>query len=533
MVTPDVPRPRYGDARRPWHPAFVEYMYMIVDHPNYAGMPCTIDDVGKIDWTIPSNRARGSKNWNGNQRRGKWWAARAEARGIPRGGHWISKTAKALHPTFVKPCQTCGRKMHLAFVYPTTRTIDKLNSHLPAGSQLDWGDLLNIDEVIDHFHIVLEDKADQALSAVFGLLDPVSGADHAKSLIAEHYTEVESRMFSPGAMSNAPDRLDGFHTYNLCCRSTQDLGRAADNLRTYSDDRRAFEHWSEGDWSAANYLMTQTGYGECPSCLLEKDLTADHVGPLSLGFAHTPNFQVLCGKCNSAKNNRMSAADVKKLLSMEEQGISVVSFQASPLWDALKHQVETDDDALLLSKLMRISQHQYLMALSEALEVPDVLLQFLHPEFAKHSVVVVGLNPESLEYEQLVKVPRAPTYAASKAGPMVRIAFDALRDYSAREGRNVQVVDDRLIREELEAYRAAIDRTRGTPSSIRDDLRSILEADESDEIRSRRLITLFDGSYLPDEDFGSVRNALVSFTRAVTRVLTERYLRGEAVDWDD
>jgi len=61
-------------------------------------------------------------------------------------------------------------------------------------------------------------------------------------------------LLSPGAMSNAPDRLDGFHTYNLCCRPTQDTGRAVDNLKSYGDDRRAFEQWCEGDWAAANLL---------------------------------------------------------------------------------------------------------------------------------------------------------------------------------------------------------------------------------------------------------------------------------------
>jgi hypothetical protein len=71
-------RPHYGDKRRAWRPDFVDYMYSIVEHPNYSGMPCTTDKDGKIDWTIPSNRKRGSKNWEGNTLRRAWWEHEAK-----------------------------------------------------------------------------------------------------------------------------------------------------------------------------------------------------------------------------------------------------------------------------------------------------------------------------------------------------------------------------------------------------------------------------------------------------------------------
>jgi len=60
----------------------------------------------------------------------------------------------------------------------------------------------------------------------------------------------------------------------------------------------------------------------------ETVITADHVGPISLGFAHTPYFVPLCSPCNSSKNNRMSLADVKRLIVLEQRGVTVVSWQA-------------------------------------------------------------------------------------------------------------------------------------------------------------------------------------------------------------
>jgi Alw26I/Eco31I/Esp3I family type II restriction endonuclease len=508
-------------------------MYEIVSHPNYAGMPCTIDDDGKIDWTIPSNRPPGSKNWDGNIRRREWWAQRAHDLGIPTEGHWISKAAKRIHPTGTKPCQTCGREMRLAYVYPTARTTERLNSHLPDGSELEWGDLLDIDEVVDHLYAVIPEGAGIALRDVFEDIGEPKGAEEAKSDIRRLYTARESAKLSPGAMSNAPDRLDGFHTYNLCCRSTQDTGRDAGNLQGYSTDRRAFEHWTEGDWSAANFLMSQTGWGTCPSCGEVGALTADHVGPLSLGFAHTPNFQVRCRACNSAKNNRMSAADVSLLIENERIGVSVSSFQVKYLWNHLKGEVQTDSDALLLSKLMRINQHHYLIALAEAIDLPDVLLQFLSPEFAENSVQVVELNPLTLEYVSLIRVPRSSGYAASKSGRMIRIAFDALRDYAGREHRNVQVVHEQLVTRAFSLYRASLDRARSNPSRLRTPMREILESGDPDEIRSRRLITLLAGSYAPEVDYGYVNDALASLMAAIGGILAVRFDRGESVSWND
>ena len=32
-------------------------------------------------------------------------------------------------------------------------------------------------------------------------------------------------------MGNPPDRLDGFHSYNNCCRPTADKGRSDENMK--------------------------------------------------------------------------------------------------------------------------------------------------------------------------------------------------------------------------------------------------------------------------------------------------------------
>src|SRR3989344_5621096 len=130
--------------KRTWHPKFREYMLSIVQHPNYRGMPFLYKNDGEIRWIASGKSDIGKARF-------KWWDEKRKKLSIPKEGAWISKVARAIHPTGEKPCQICGKVMSLDYVYPNKR-----NS------------------------------------------------------------------MSPGAMSNAPDRLDGYHTYNLCCRAKQD-----------------------------------------------------------------------------------------------------------------------------------------------------------------------------------------------------------------------------------------------------------------------------------------------------------------------
>jgi hypothetical protein len=159
---------RHGDARRAWSEPFLRYAYAVVEDDAYAGMPCTTDDNGKLDWIIPSGRAPGSKNWDGNSRRREWWSARARDLGMPTEGKWISGVAKRIHPWRWKPCQTCGRWMRTTYSYPGARTIAQLNERLPVEDQLEYSDFLDIYEVIDHLIQALgSEGATGALAGVF------------------------------------------------------------------------------------------------------------------------------------------------------------------------------------------------------------------------------------------------------------------------------------------------------------------------------------------------------------------------------
>jgi len=524
----------YGDSRRNWHPKFIEYALQMVEHPVYAGMPGAFVDE-QVRWMAPSNRPVGSAYWDLHDRRKEWWQAKAEEIGVERSGKWISRVAKLIHPTKRKPCQTCGREMEIPYVYPTRRTIARINQVMSPIDQFEFTDFLTISEVAQHALTVGGEDAYLLFEKIFPLLKGIERTPEA-FILAVHNRVVptEPKSLSPGVHSNAPDRFDGFHTYNLCCREKEDTGRAITNLRTYGDDRRAYENWAEGDWATANKLMKSGGHALCsgPHCVNTGQvvqMTADHIGPISLGFLHRPRFTALCDSCNSAKGNRMSFQDVRTLLDDELNGQDVVSWQAKKLWDNCKCDVRTDDDALKLSKLLRINQHHFLHLMNHVLKMgyPDVLLHQLSPEYSARRADFKGLNPSQFTFDNVVYEDRQDTYALSKGARMTRIALKALPDYAAKK-RNVQEVARPVLAAGLAEVDAAL---ASCPDEMwRSPLNEILASDISEEQQDMLLRDLFVDGYKPSTRCQAVFDAMENYMRIVSEALTKRFYSESAQD---
>lgn len=358
-------------AKREWHKNFLKYMGFIVKNPSYLGMPNPYKADGTIRWVVSGNSEIGKLRY-------AWWDEKRKKLGIPKEGPWISKTARAIHPTGKKPCQICGKELSLDYIYPNKR----------------------------------------------------GGV-------------------SPGAMSNAPDRFDGYHTYNLCCRSKEDTGRHKENLSRYGEDRRAYENWADGDWKAASWLM---------KVFNKHGVSPDHIGPISLGFSHNPQFNPLTPAKNSAKNNRMSYSDVKLLLDIESKGVAVVSWHSKYIWDNLKKKVKNDEDALKLSKLMRKNLHEVLTLLSEIHKKgfdQFLIKNYLHPEYAYFSIEFIGFDPNTGYYKKMVKKAGNLKQYRNNAERYIRISLDSLdayarvtnRNTSSFQSKNVKTILEGIIRE--------------------------------------------------------------------------------------
>ncbi|PSB28671.1 Alw26I/Eco31I/Esp3I family type II restriction endonuclease [Chlorogloea sp. CCALA 695] len=467
-------KPKYGRKGQEWHPNFIEYMEFIANHEVYQGMPDAFLDGNKIQWESPSNRKSG-KYKDTRRKRLDWWRRKGVSVGIdPNSTRWISKTARLIHPTKHKPCKRCGRVMELRYVYPS----NSLNKRVKQLSYID-----DTFPVVAFEHIeslvtrLVESFGEQVFSALPRILrtSAISPPELEPKLedwlrwIEEKYIPGEPSILSPGAMSNAPDRFDGFHSFNQCCRSEADRGRNKSNLQSYTTDRRVFEYWTEGDWIAANRLMGQIRAifgGE--SCLNGHPgpCSADHIGPISLGFTHRPEFQLLCKPCNSAKNNRMTLRDVVHLKGVEAKREKVISWHSQALWDKRKHSVADDETARRLSKLLRDNRHT-LMSILRKIEKAGYLTflaTFLELQYAEYTVEFTNLKVEEhiTRFDEVSHILRETNYVKEQKARRCRIAFESLLDYFAKGTRNAFVVSTDAINSKVEATLCALQQSSDT-----------------------------------------------------------------------
>lgn len=437
--------------------AFLQYEEEIVNHPVYAGMPDLRHDDGTIQWEAPSNRGGGVFQFS-HDKRYQWWIEKATEIGISTTQNkWISKVAKKIHPTKLHPCKVCGRVMDIRYCYLSANFMKRVKKLAFYDDSVEMDEITHILDFVSSFVDTYGDAAFAALpkllkcSQVKEIPTIPNELSAWTSWIEEFYIPNEPSMLSPGAMSNAPDRLDGFHTYNRCCRPTADTGRSKENLASYSTDRRAFENWSDGNWIIANKLMgfiNANADMKKEHCANEEDgghhprpCSADHIGPISLGFCHRPEFQLLCKPCNSAKNNRMYYSDVLHLIEVEEAGETIVTWYANSIWQQCKRKVVDKESALRLSRVMRDNRNIAMMLLAEFIKEQEYL--FL--------LTLLNLGYADFEYE--IRAGSAQInnhivtadfscqestlrYVNIQKARKIRIAFSSLADYAKKENRN-------------------------------------------------------------------------------------------------
>ncbi len=528
---------RYGRMGQTWSGAFVAYMEYIVKHEVYQGMPDAVTEDGLIQWEAPSNRKSG-KYQETHARRLAWWRNKAMEIGIPPGtSQWISRVAKAIHPTGTKPCKRCGLVLELRYAYPSANLLTRV-SRLPyLSSEFELSPLEHITSLVSRLYEsyganLLDDLPRLLAMSSLSIPKIRNDVDDWLSWIEDTYIPLEPMLLSPGAMSNAPDRLDGFHSFNRCCRNTADRGRHSSNLRLYVTDRRVFEHWCDGDWIAADRMMgiTRTLF-QRERCIYGHDgpCSADHIGPISLGFCHRPEFQALCTACNSSKNNRMSFQDVAYLRSIEQSGESVISWYAKNAWDLRKDSVVDAETALRLSKLLRDNRQNAIHLLSLiADEGHFVFLSgFLGLAYADWNVEFVNMRVESGRtlFDKVIRSPRNTRYVQLQKARRVRIGFESLFAYFEKDGRNAYLVSDLWIDQGVESVKLALKKSSSEIIGLNAAFERALGNEEL-KASDQFLYQVID--QLPAEEpdyFREARHHLVDTLNHVAKVLSDK--------WDD
>lgn len=323
-------------SKRTWHPNFIEYMDTIINHSNYKGLPIEKKVDGSYGWIATAQ----SKIGKG---RIEWCLSKAKELNIPIQAGVYATVMLAIHPTKKKICQTCGKEMSLYYHYPNANFLKSLNKRFNSN-------FTECDHISDIWDNLIASDVQQTEVANFLIQKgelTLSSASEKETIISSLELvcrKGNKKCLGPGAMSNFPDRFDGFHTYNRCCRSTQDKGRSKENLKTYTKDRRAYEYWSDGNIHAANQFMGSAFFN---------GKSADHIGPISLGFIHDSRYlQPMSSGDNSSKRDRLQLVDIEKIIETETRtGVYPMSWYSKLLWEYIKEHYK--DNLNLISTTYR------------------------------------------------------------------------------------------------------------------------------------------------------------------------------------
>lgn len=422
-------------AEMEYHPNYDKYVEMIVAHPNYKGLYYERGKDGRVNWVVTGKSPKG-------QKRQAWWDVTCKRLGVTIQKGCYAKVARMIHPTGKHVCQCCGEERSIFYEYPTLRTLKKLNDAFGLNlSQTNY----TIREFVAEF---CKTNAQLATIARMFKLPIPTDAEELINTIKVELIDNESSFFSPGVMCNPPDRYNGFHSYALCCRKIKDTGRHDENMKTYTQDRRAYEDWSDGDYNLANRLMGEFHKCPpmpCPMCGTVDVMSADHIGPVSLGFCHSKHFAPMCRSCNSAKNNRFTKADVDELIRLENKGEQVISWHSKYIWDLLKNRIQNDIDAKKASSIMA-KTHQnilYILSLIYKATGRDFLMRYLHPEYSMMDYRFENFDLKYLDRMTILASPLDSKNKRNNQERYVRIAFESLEEFGQKTNRkNNFIVDE-------------------------------------------------------------------------------------------
>jgi len=248
-----------------------------------------------------------------------------------------------------------------------------------------------------------------------------------------------SNKLGPGAMSNYPDRLDGFHTYNRCCRAIEDTGRHKENMKTYGKDRRAYEYWSDGNIHAANKFMNSSFF---------KGTSADHIGPISLGFKHDSLLlRKMSANENSTKRDHLLREDIEELIKIEKNNpnFSAMSWFSESIWLFIKDTYKKVESITPLRDSLKQNIVNYLELIWMIKNnCGDNGKEFLIVTLLKPKFDYFNYNYEFNELGEIVSRTKRNITDSTRKEIMrfIRISFESVDDYHTKENRNLKTILD-------------------------------------------------------------------------------------------
>lgn len=412
---------------RSWNHDFQIYMEEIAKHPNYEGLLIERKRDGSLSWIATAKSKIG-------QARMRWAENKASELGFPVQPGVYAQVMREIHPTKQHACQICGSRMSIYYHYPSVNFLKAIRREFEL-------EFTECDHVGDIWEQVLdsgveEDKLRSFFKQKFELSDiSGKGKNEIIAMCERKCREGGKKQLSPGVMSNFPDRFDGFHTYNRCCRVEQDKGRSKENLKSYTKDRRAYEYWSDGNLHAANMFKGSPFFTK---------ISADHVGPIALGFVHDPRYlRPLTSGDNSAKRDRLLVEDIEAIISIEAAtGVYPMSWYSAEIWEFIKanYKQHTGIVATCYRDMLKQNLSNFMFILKKVKDFAGghgrkfLYNNFIEPKYDcfLHAYVFDELG-NIIKQTQRKFTERSNNEIARFS----RIAFDAVDDYSAKDNRHL------------------------------------------------------------------------------------------------
>lgn len=413
------------------HKNFVDYMDKIVKNKNYEGLQIKIKKDGSYSWVASAKSVIGSQ-------RIEWVKKKAKELGFADEPGCYAKVMLFIHPYKEKPCQICGRYMSLYYHYPTSNFVSKINKKFHTNFSTN-----------DHISFIYDElkKYNDEKSIKRFLIDiskvPLEENISKQNLVdtLEKVSREEGKkILSPVAMSNFTDRFDGFHSYNRCCRSKEDKGRSKENLKSYAKDRRAYEYWSDGNIHAADLFMGSGFFKE----------SADHIGPISLGFIHDPRYlQPMSVSENSSKRDKLQTEDIDKIIEIENRTkVYPMSWYSKDIWEFIKNNYLINKNAIYKQKVIlelyknalkqNVSNFMYVLGVIKT-SCKDQGESFLEKTFLNKNFNSFMYKYTFNERGDILSVQKRHHTERNKDEfkRYKRIAFKSIDDYNQKKNRNL------------------------------------------------------------------------------------------------
>ena len=185
---------------------------------------------------------------------------------------------------------------------------------------------------------------------------------------------------------------------------------------------------------AANQFMSSVYF---------KGTSADHIGPISLGFVHDPSYlQPMPGGENSSKRDRLQLDDIENIIKIEERtGVYPMSWYSKLIWEFIK-----SNYSIFPNKVPTLYRDALKQNMTNFMYILKTILENCQ-ENGQNFLIDAFLNPnyECFKYSykfnedgQIIK--KEPRHITARnqneKSRYIRIAIKSVYDYNEKVNRN-------------------------------------------------------------------------------------------------